>query len=157
MRATLLATLVSGCRHAIGSAKPAARECMRELKMTEQVDVVRHASSDGFFDWQMPTGRDRQESWNKFAFDTAKWWGTFPNNEAPAIYGRREDPELFTHFPWAVGPFRKHAANPVLAPSPGKWDQGRCDGGVHNGSIVRHGGQFHYVYRGERPIDVQQD
>ena len=126
--------------------------------MTEQAETVRRAFfGDGLFDWQMPTSEKRRESWDRFAFDTKRWWGSFPREEARAEQGLRDDPELFAEFTWAVGPFQKHAANPVLAPSPGKWDCGRYDGGVHNGATVRHDGKFHYVYRGERPIDVRQN
>ncbi len=126
--------------------------------MTEQAESVRRAFfGDGLFDWQMPTGERRPESWDRFTFDPKRWWGSFPREEARAEQGLRDDPELFAEFPWAVGPFRRHAANPVLAPSPGKWDRGRYDGGVHNGAVVRHNGAFHYVYRGEQPIDVAQD
>ena len=126
--------------------------------MTEQAESVRRAFfGTGLFDWQIPVGPERQKSWDKFTFDPAKWWGTFPRDEEPAVQGRTGDRELFARFPWAVGPFEKHRGNPVLAPSPGKWDQGRYDGGVHNGAVVRHDGKFHYVYRGERMIDVEQD
>ena len=126
--------------------------------MTEQAASVRRAFfGDGLFDWQIPVGSDRDRSWDRFTFDTEKWWGTFPRNEAPAVQGRRGDTQLFADFPWAVGPFQKHSANPLLAPTPRKWDCGRFDGGVHNGAVVRHGNKFHYVYRGERPIDVEQD
>jgi predicted GH43/DUF377 family glycosyl hydrolase len=54
---------------------------------------------------------------------------------------------------WAVGPFTRSADNPVLAPTAGSWDRGRFGGGVHNGSILRKDGLFHYVYRGEREIE----
>src|SRR5688572_13521669 len=117
--------------------------------MTKQAEPVRRAFfGDGLFEWQMPTGRLR-ESWNRFTFDTEKWWGTFPRDEAPASPGRRSHDQLFAEFPWAVGPFQKYPGNPVLAPSQMGWDPGRFDGGVHNGAVVRHGGKFHYVYRGE--------
>jgi predicted GH43/DUF377 family glycosyl hydrolase len=126
--------------------------------MTQQAESVRRAFfGTGLFDWQIPVGENRHKSWDKFAFDTEKWWGAFPRDEEPAAQDRRDRAEIFARHPWAIGPFQKHAANPVLAPSPGKWDRGRYDGGVHNGAVVRHGGRFHYVYRGERPIDVQQD
>jgi predicted GH43/DUF377 family glycosyl hydrolase len=126
--------------------------------MTQQAEAVRKAFfGEGVFDWQMPAGDDRHRAWDRFTFDLQKWWGTFPHDEEPAVPGRRDDHELFARYPWAVGPFRKYPGNPVLAPTPGKWDQGRYDGGVHNGAIVRHGGKFCYVYRGERPIDVPQN
>lgn len=113
---------------------------------------------DGLFDWQTPLGPERAESWEKYKFDLDKWWGTFPRNEEPAEQGRRDDVKLFARYPWAIGPFRKFPDNPVLAPSEnGTWDRGRYNGGVHNGSVVRHNGKFYYVYRGERSIDVKLD
>src|SRR4051794_22122128 len=118
-------------------------------------DSRRTFFGDGLFDWQMPVGQKKDESWEKFNFDVARWWGTFPHDEKPAVRGAGEDPQLFADFPWAVGPFQKHSANPVLAPSPGCWDEGRYGGGVHNGAVVRHENKFYYVYRGERPIDVK--
>lgn len=106
---------------------------------------------EGVFDWQMPTG-DRAKCWDKFVFDKEKWWGTFPKDmKAPA------EADLYDAYSWAIGPFKRAASSPILAPSPGKWDQGRYDGGVHNGAIIIHDGKFHYIYRGERPIDVKQD
>jgi hypothetical protein len=112
------------------------------------------SNGDGLFEWQMPQGPHDPASWNSYTFDTNKWWGTFPRTELAAVQGRQHDDLLFTQHPWAIGPFRKHRRNPVLAPSPERWDSGRYNGGVHNGAIVRHAGRFHYVYRGERPIDV---
>jgi predicted GH43/DUF377 family glycosyl hydrolase len=124
--------------------------------MTQQAEsVAREFFGDGVFDWQMPASATPDQ--NEFTFDTEKWWGTFPRDEGAAVAGRRNDHELFSQFPWAIGPFQKHSSNPVLAPSPDKWDRGRHDGGVHNGAIVRHNGSFHYVYRGERPIDIAQN
>jgi predicted GH43/DUF377 family glycosyl hydrolase len=112
---------------------------------------------EGLFDWQMPGGPDDSTSWNNYAFDPARWWGTFPRDERAAVPGLRDDHELFAQFPWAIGPFRKFDGNPVLGPSREAWDRGRYNGGVHNGAIVRHDGKFYYIYRGERPIDVQLD
>ena len=126
--------------------------------MAEQAETTRSAFfGAGVFDWQLPLGAKWQESWDRFTFDTNRWWGTFPRSEEPAVQGRRDDAELFARFPWAVGPFQKYPGNPILAPTPGRWDHGRYDGGVHNGAIVRHNGKFHYVYRGERRIDVKQN
>jgi len=125
--------------------------------MAEQAESIRRAFfGKGLFDWQLPAG-GLQRQVPDYAFDIERWWGTFPRDEQPAAPERVIDESLFSHFPWAIGPFRKHLGNPVLAPSAGKWDHGRDSGGVHNGSIVRHGGKFHYVYRGERPIDVTQN
>jgi len=130
----------------------------QEIPLTGAADAARRTFfGDGLFDWQMPVGEKRHDGWGDFAFDTARWWGTFPRADDPAVPGRGEDAALFAQFPWALGPFHKHPRNPVLFPSPGKWDQGRYGGGVHNGSLVRHADTFHYVYRGEQPIDVKQD
>jgi predicted GH43/DUF377 family glycosyl hydrolase len=129
--------------------------------MAEQVESIRRRFfGHGVFDWQKPVAPsdgERYESSKDYSFDLERWWGTFPRHEEPAVQARGDgdDLELFARFPWAIGPFRKHAGNPVLAPSPGQWDQGRFGGGVHNGSIVRHDERFYYVYRGERPIDVR--
>lgn len=124
--------------------------------MAEQAESIRRAFfGDGLFDWQLPVGVDHDGSPNGYAFDRERWWGAFPRHEPPAIPGRRDDLELFKQYPWAIGLFRKYAGNPVLAPSPGQWDHGRFGGGVHNGAVVRHDDSFFYVYRGERPIDVQ--
>jgi predicted GH43/DUF377 family glycosyl hydrolase len=130
---------------------------MGSLVRAQTKPVRREVPTTGFFDWQMPVGLQRQESWTKYTFDAARWWGAFPRDEQPAVPGEAAGAGLFEKFPWAIGPFERQRANPVLSPSPGKWDQGRYDGGVHNGAIVRHAGKFCYVYRGERPIDVKQN
>jgi predicted GH43/DUF377 family glycosyl hydrolase len=111
--------------------------------------VRRQFFGDGLFEWQLPTG-DKLASWEKYTFDESKYWGTFPRDAANLSVA-----ELFTRYPWAIGPFTKYPNNPILAPTPGSWDCGHYDGGVHNGSIIIHDGRFHYVYRGERPIDVK--
>ena len=126
--------------------------------MTKQAEALRRAFfGEGLFDWQVPTAQNRRESWDKFTFNAERWWGTFPRHEPVANSNGHDAAALLAQFPWAVGPFQKYAGNPVLAPTPGCWDQGRYDGGVHNGAIVRHGGKFCYVYRGERTIDVPQN
>jgi predicted GH43/DUF377 family glycosyl hydrolase len=100
----------------------------------------------GVFDWQL-TSSDRIKTYNDRLFSEERWWGDFPRDlEAPA--------DMFAEYPWAIGPFVKYNGNPILEPTPGAWDQGHGDGGVHNGSILLHDGRFYYVYRGERPIDV---
>src|SRR4051812_46529330 len=102
--------------------------------MAKSAEATRRAFfGEGLFDWQLPTGPGRP-AWDRFAFDLENWWGTFPRNEAAAVPGSGADSEFFQQFPWAIGPFTKYQANPVLAPSPGKWDRGRYDGGVHNGA-----------------------
>ncbi len=104
---------------------------------------------EGVFEWQFPT-QDKAARWNDWTFSEERFWGDFPR-DLPA------DPDLFTHHPWALGPFTKYAHNPVLSPTPGAWDCGHYDGGVHNGAIVVRDGRFYYVYRGERPIDIRID
>jgi predicted GH43/DUF377 family glycosyl hydrolase len=100
---------------------------------------------DGMFEWQIP--QDKQDTWNRYVYNPETWWGDFPRDARPFK-------DLAREFPWAIGPFTKYSGNPIFAPDPEGWDCGRYDGGVHNGSIVLHEGRFHYVYRGERPIDV---
>jgi predicted GH43/DUF377 family glycosyl hydrolase len=102
--------------------------------------------SDGIFDWQFPT-KDKAARWNEWTYNEQRFWGDFPRTAPPA--GDR-----FAQHPWALGPFAKHTGNPILSPTPGAWDCGRYDGGVHNGSIIVRDGVFNYVYRGERPIDI---
>jgi len=86
--------------------------------------------------------------WRKQVYNPKEYWGGFPPGEADAG-------EMWRGAPWAIGPFMKHPGNPVLAPTPGAWDTGRMDGGVHNGGVVYRDGLFYYVYRGERPLDVE--
>ncbi len=100
----------------------------------------------GIFEWQL-ISRDLQATWKERSYNEQRWWGDFPHDS-------RVPDDLFAAYPWAIGPFTKHPGNPILAPTPGQWDQGHSAGGVHNGSILRHNGKFHYIYRGERPIDV---
>ena len=88
------------------------------------------------------------ERWRKQVFNPKEYWGGFPPGEA-------DEHEMWRGAPWAIGPFTKHPGNPVLAPTPGAWDTGRMDGGVHNGGVVVRNGLFYYVYRGERPLDVE--
>jgi predicted GH43/DUF377 family glycosyl hydrolase len=107
--------------------------------------TARSFFSDGMFDWQIP--RDKQDTWARYVYNPERWWGDFPKDSRPFT-------NLGAEFPWAVGPFAKHPQNPIFAPESGAWDCGRYDGGVHNGAILLHEGRFHYVYRGERPIDV---
>ena len=104
---------------------------------------------DGVFEWQFPN-RDKAARWNEYVYDEQRYWGDFPRAAPPAG-------ELFVRHRWAMGPFTKHASNPVLSPSEGAWDCGRYDGGVHNGSIIVRDNRFYYIYRGERPIDISID
>ena len=107
-----------------------------------------YGGQEGQFEWQFPN-KDKQKAWERFSFSTERWWGTFPRD-------LKASKNLFKDYPWAVGPLEKYESNPVLAPTPGAWDQGRHDGGVHNGSVIVKDDVFYYVYRGERPIDIQK-
>ena len=106
-------------------------------------DIADHSSSSGVFEWQLSdaTNKDR---YKRFCYDPDRYWGGFPK----VVSDRNAGDALPA---WAVGPFTKHSANPVLAPSPDGWDVGKLGGGVHNGSIIRRNGRFYYVYRGEMP------
>ncbi len=113
--------------------------------------VIGYAQKDtvaeGQFAWQS-FSKDKLEQWKDWNYSTIRWWGKFPKDiKVPA--------NMFKVYPWAVGPISKYADNPVLAPTPGAWDEGHFSGGVHNGSIIVKDGLFYYVYRGERPIDVK--
>lgn len=98
----------------------------------------------GLFDWQLASEK-RPQDWDTFVYDEERYWGGFP--KASPIG------DVFVDAPWALGPWTK-LGNPVLAPTTGNWDCGRFSGGVHNGAVVIHEGRFHYVYRGEKPIDI---
>jgi|GEM_PF-450864 len=102
--------------------------------------------ADGMFDWQFPSA-DKEASWKNYSFSIDRWWGSFPHNLPDAM-------DQFSDHPWALGPWTKYAGNPVLAPTPGAWDQGHYGGGVHNGSVIVKDGKFYYIYRGERPMDL---
>ena len=103
--------------------------------------------SDGMFDWQFPSA-NKEADWKKYSFSIDRWWGSFPHDLPESM-------DMFADHPWALGPWSKYAGNPVLAPTPGAWDQGHYGGGVHNGSIIVKDGKFYYIYRGERPMDIE--
>jgi predicted GH43/DUF377 family glycosyl hydrolase len=88
------------------------------------------------------------ERWVKQVYNRGEYWGGFPAGEV-------NEAVMWQDAPWALGPFTKHPGNPVLAPTKGAWDTGRMDGGVHNGAIIIKDNLFYYVYRGERPLDVE--
>lgn len=119
-------------------------------EQNEHIKPERDKSKDffgsGIFDWQL-ISHDLEATWRERSYNEQRWWGDFPRDE-------KVPQDMFKAFPWAIGPFTKHQPNPILAPTPGAWDQGHSAGGVHNGSIIRHNGRFYYIYRGERPIDV---
>lgn len=104
---------------------------------------------EGQFAWQ-DFSKDKFEQWKDWSFSEAKWWGTFPKDI-------KASDNMLKEYPWAIGPITKYGDNPILAPTPGAWDQGHFSGGVHNGSIIVKDDVFYYVYRGERPIDIKQD
>jgi predicted GH43/DUF377 family glycosyl hydrolase len=104
--------------------------------------------ANGMFDWQFPS-QDAEKTWKERSFSIDRWWGTF-SRELP------NQMHMFTENRWAVGPFVKYAGNPVLAPTPGAWDEGLFDNGVHNGSILVRDNRFYYIYRGSHPIDIPQ-
>lgn len=96
----------------------------------------------GFFDWQYSGANDINSLLEVARFNREAYQGGFPDTP------RTETPS------WAIGPFVRSSANPVLAPAESGWDRGRFGGGVHNGAVVRHGDKFIYVYRGEEPLDA---
>lgn len=102
----------------------------------------------GMFPWQFPSA-DQEAAWKNYSFSIDRWWGDF-SHDLP------DQMSMFDDNPWGVGPFTKSKYNPILAPTPGAWDQGHFSGGVHNGAVIVKGGKFYYIYRGERPIDIQQ-
>ena len=104
--------------------------------------------ADGTFAWQFPSA-DKKKQWEEYSFSIDRWWGDFPKDQPDAM-------DMFADNEWSIGPFTKFSSNPVLAPTPGAWDQGHFGGGVHNGSIIVKDNVFYYVYRGERGIDIPQ-
>ena len=102
--------------------------------------------ADGTFAWQFPSA-DKHKTWEEYSFSIDRWWGDFPKDLPDSM-------DMFADNKWAIGPFTKLASNPVLAPTPGAWDEGHFAGGVHNGSILIKDNVFYYVYRGERSIDI---
>ncbi len=111
----------------------------------QQKDTV----PEGQFAWQY-VSKDKFEKWKEWSFSETRWWGTFPK-------GLKASNNMLKEYPWAIGPITKYEDNPILAPTPGAWDQGLFQGGVHNGSIIIKDAIFYYIYRGERPIDVKLD
>jgi predicted GH43/DUF377 family glycosyl hydrolase len=98
----------------------------------------------GVFEWQLSDERNA-ERYAHFRYDEERYRGGFPAS------GSIDETQAARLPVWAIGPFTKHPANPVLAPSPDGWDVGRMGGGVHNGAMIVAGGKFHYIYRGEMP------
>ena len=84
--------------------------------------LLNRSLAQGKFEWQFPN-KDKEKAWKHYSFSEERWWGTFPKDlKAPA--------DMYKEYPWALGPFTKYEGNPVLAPTPGAWDQGRHDGGT---------------------------
>lgn len=142
-------------RHTLLAAAMAVLQLnsVHAIAAPDNTAAAEHATSSskpgktGLFEWQLPTGISEAEAAH-YSQNKTRWWGDFPKDLPPAK-------DLFGENPWALGPFTKHPANPVLIPSAGAWDRGRASGGVHNGAILVRDGVFYYVYRGERPIDVK--
>jgi len=108
--------------------------------------TIKAFHGDGFFHWQFsdPVHRER---WNDWHYDEQRYWGGFsrvPHDPARPLPA------------WAIGPFGKYAANPVLSPEPEGWDCGHFGGGVHNGSALVVGDRVHYLYRGEFPLPADE-
>jgi predicted GH43/DUF377 family glycosyl hydrolase len=120
--------------------------CLVVLSSARAGSEISPQHQDGMFDWQFPSA-DTGQQWQKWSFNVDRWWGGFSRDLSDSM-------NMFADFPWALGPFTKYSGNPVLAPSPGAWDQGRFSGGVHNGSIIVKDKKFYYIYRGERPLDI---
>lgn len=119
------------------------------VAVNKQEKLTDFAGEEGQFEWQFPN-KDKQKAWERYSYSPERWWGTFPRD-------LKASADMFKEYPWAIGPFTKHKSNPVLAPTSGAWDQGRHDGGVHNGAVIVKDDIFYYIYRGERPIDVKQN
>lgn len=111
--------------------------------------ITDYDNQEGVFEWQFPN-KDNEKAWHYYSYSTERWWGTFPKDiKVPQ--------DMYKTYPWAIGPCVKYEHNPVLYPSADGWDKGRFGGGVHNGSVVVKDGVFYYVYRGEQPIDIEQN
>lgn len=111
--------------------------------------ITDYDNEEGMFEWQFPN-KDNEKAWHYYSYSAERWWGDFPKDiKVPQ--------DMYKTYSWAIGPCAKFEYNPVLRPTPGAWDKGRFGGGVHNGSVVVKDGVFYYVYRGEQPIDVEQD
>lgn len=126
--------------------------CGNKEKDTDKEDesFTAYEGEEGLFEWQFPN-KDAEKAWKHYSYSEERWWGDFPEDlEAP-------EGDMFEEYPWALGPFDKYEGNPVLAPSPGEWDKGRRDGGVHNGAVIVKDDIFYYIYRGEQPLDIELD
>lgn len=91
-------------------------------------------TGSGIFDWQF----ERPDM--RYGYNADTQWGGFSRD---AELRSRPAPE------WALLPFEKYGGNPVFAPDKESWDCGRYGGGVHNGALVKRGGEIYYIYRGE--------
>jgi len=130
---------------AIGAAMTSVNRYAEEGIRTPQGDH-NPQSADNLFDLHFPS-KESEKTWKERSFSIDRWWGGF-SHDLP------DQMDMFADNPWAMGPFTKYPGNPVLAPTPGSWDQGHLSGGVHNGSVIIKDGRFYYIYRGERPIDI---
>lgn len=114
--------------------------------VAQKAKSVTHEGREGQFQWQFPS-KDKESEYRKYSYSEERWWGDFPK-DLPVVKN------LFLEYPWAIGPLTKYKNNPVLAPTPDAWDQGRYSGGVHNGAIIVKDNLFYYIYRGEQPLNV---
>jgi predicted GH43/DUF377 family glycosyl hydrolase len=113
----------------------------------QKVKNTDYKGEKGLFEWQFPD-KNKEVAWENYSYSVKRWWGDFPKDiKVPK--------NLYESYAWAIGPFTKYEHNPVLEPTPDKWDKGRFGGGVHNGAVVIKDSIFYYVYRGEQPIDVK--
>jgi len=118
-------------------------ERTNDRQETELTDLLRSFHGDGVFQWQFSDDAHRQR-WADWHYDEEKYWGGFAHDPF--------DPATYVLPDWAIGPFEKHAGNPILAPDPNGWDRGHFGGGVHNGSALKKDGRLYYIYRGEFPL-----
>ncbi|RYZ98560.1 MAG: hypothetical protein EOP47_19070 [Sphingobacteriaceae bacterium] len=119
------------------------------ISQVSSAQVKKDTVPEGQFAWQ-DFSKDKMDQWHDYSYSLERWWGEFPKDiKVPA--------DMYKEYSWAVGPIKKYDDNPVMAPTPGAWDQGHFSGGVHNGSILIKDDTFYYVYRGERSIDIKLD
>ncbi len=111
--------------------------------------ITEYEDQDGVFEWQFPN-LDNEKAWHHYSYSKERWWGDFPKDIQVPI-------DMYKTYPWAIGPCEKYEHNPVLFPTAGAWDKGRFGGGVHNGAIIVKDDVFYYVYRGEQPLDIEQN
>jgi hypothetical protein len=80
--------------------------------------VNKYTGQEGVFEWQFPN-EDAEKAWKRYSYSEERWWGSFPK-------GLKAAENMDKEYPWALGSFTKYKGNPVLAPTPGAWDDVRC-------------------------------